>query len=449
MIIFIYTTLIFLYLLSVFAYIPGLNYVIGAMAVLALIMSSVRARGLYFISGICFLAGAIFLFLFSSKPWYSILDHFDSMLGMLSLFLFLPFLNSIVRVGHYDTNLNSLLRKNVVQVSHLYKRSFLVSHLLGVFLNIATIPLLRNSLNPTLNQLPPNTANKFLSQSLLRAYALCLTWSPMEVMVSTALDITGTNYYQIILPIVLIVIIIAGFDWAISKFTYRHSSLSFPKAEQVAGAKIRKKLLEMMFMLLVIVTLASLIQHFFQKGFLVSIVLLIIPVSFLWAFIIKKPKMYLTYTIPHWKERTRGLSNYFFMFLCAGLFVKLLSLSGKLSFLQDAFRQISDQTLLFYLMIGCYFLVTSLIGFHPLVSITLLAELMAPVLPEVSSPSLTIVLITCSLATVMYSPFNLSLSILADLIKLNPFKITYWNIKFSIFYMIFGIMIAYSIHSFL
>lgn len=446
MIIYIYTSLIFLYVLSIFINIPSLHYIVGLIAVIALIISSRRAKGLYLISGICFLLGAVPLYLTSNEPWYSVLEHFDSMLGVLSLFLVLPFLNSIIRVGHYDTNLNSLLRKDVVQLSHLYKRSSIVSHLLGLFLNIATIPLIKNSLNRTLNQLPSKTTNKFFSQSLLRSYALCLSWSPMEVMVSKSLDITGNTYYQIFLPLIGIVMIFLSLDWAISKFTFRKLNITIPEAGQSAPTKVKRKLIEMLLMLFIFITLTSLFQHFFQKGFLLSVVLLIIPVSFLWALAIKKPKSYLIYTIPHWKERTLGLSNYFFMFLSAGLFVKLLSSSGKLSFLQDVFSHISDRTLLLYLMIGGYFLVTSLIGFHPLVSITILAELIAPVLPVVSSPSLTIVLITCSLATVMYSPFNLSVSILSDLLKVNPYRITHWNIMFAVFYMTCGILVAYLLH---
>lgn len=448
MVLVLYPALIILFMLSVFIDASLLHYIVGAVAFLTLLTASLRSQGLYFYSGLIFFIIGASLFFVQNLPWYSFFLYFDSMLGVMSLFLVLPFLNSIIRVGHYDTNLNVLLRRDIQTLDKLYRRSFIVSHMLGLFLNIATIPLLKNSLQQTLKKLPKETANSFLSGSLLRGYALCLSWSPMEVMVSASLDMTGKTYYEVIVPMLLIVLLFAAIDYTISFFKYREFGLHIADALQSA-ANVKRKMLEMGGMLLLFILLTSVFQHFFQKGYLLSVVIVIIPISFFWALLIKKQKRYIRVTIPYWKERTAGLSNYFFMFLSAGLFVSMLAESGALSILQDGFRSVSDQTLLFYFMIGLYFFVTSLTGFHPLVSITLLGELLRPVLPEVSSVSLTIVLITCSLATVMYSPFNLSVSILSELMRVNPFHIVRWNLRYALLYMGASILIAYSIGLFL
>jgi hypothetical protein len=369
------------------------------------------------------------------------------MLGVLSLFLVLPFINSVIRVGRYDLNLGLLLENEVNRLSKLYRRSFLVSHFLGLFLNIATIPLLKNSLERTLSQLPKKMADKYYTQNILRGYALCLTWSPMEVMVSTSIDITNKEYYQILPMILSIAIITILSDWILSYFKYKNVPLVIDYSSEISTKKIYRKISEMLIMLFIFIVFVSILQKILDKGFLFAVVLLIIPISIVWAFYIRKIRRYFSITIPHWKERTRGLSNYFFMFLSAGLFVEMISLSGHLTFLQSAFSSIADKTLFLYVMIGGYFLITSLIGFHPLVSLTLLAELLKPILPEVSTISFTIVLISCSLATVMYSPFNLSVSILSDELKINPFRLGLWNILFAIFYMLLSIFIAFSLQT--
>lgn len=446
MIIYIYTTLIALYIISKFISTPILTFSIGIVAIIALICSFFYARGLYLISGICFFIIGGFLFIYSDLPWYTFLLHFESMLGVLSLFLVLPFINSLIRVGRYDKNLSLLLQQGVTSLSKLYRRSFLVCHFLGLFLNIATLPLLTSSLNRTLRQLPENISEKFYTQNLLRAYALCLTWSPMEVMVSTSLDITKKSYYHIFPIIISIAIITILLDWALSSFKYRNVPLIVEDTTEISFKKVYKKIREMLIMLFLFILLVSFMQHFLNKGFLFSVVLLLIPISIVWAVFVGKIKRYFSITIPHWKERTKGLSNYFFMFLSAGLFVEMLSLSGHLSFLQSTFSSVSEKPLFLYLMIGGYFLFTSLVGFHPLVSITLLAELLHPILSVVSSISLTIVLISCSLSTVMYSPYNLSVSILADQLKINSYKMGMWNILFAIFYMLLSIFIAYSLN---
>lgn len=442
MIIYIYTILIILYIISKFTSNPIISFSIGILAFIAILFSAFRAKGLYFYSGICFFVIGFFLFIYNDLPWYSFFLHFETMLGMLSLFLVLPFINCIIRVGNYDKNLSLLLQNGITSLSTLYRRSFIVCHFLGLFLNIATIPLLTNSLRTTLGQLPKKTADKFFTQNLLRAYALCLTWSPLEIMAIISLDMTKNHYYKLFPIIFLIAIITILSDWAISHF--KHSKIPFEVDYRTVQnmKKVYRKIVVMLGMLFILVLLASFIQHTLNKGFLFSIVILLVPISFIWAILIRKSRRYLSITIPHWKERTKGLSNYFFMFLSAGLFVEMLSQSNALSFLQFSFISISDRLLLFYLMIGLYFLLTSLIGFHPLISLTLLSELLRPILSEVSSISLTVVLISCSLSTVMYSPFNLSVSILADELKLNPYKMGMWNILFAIFYMLLSIAIA-------
>ncbi|WP_299092367.1 hypothetical protein [uncultured Metabacillus sp.] len=447
MTIFIYTLLIILYIVSRFFTDLFFSYCIGILALVTLLLSLFRAKGLYLISGICFLAIGILLFLTGDHPWYAFLLHFESMLGVLSLFLVLPFINSIIRVGRYDINLGLLLKNEVDRLSKLYKRSFLVTHFLGLFLNIATLPLLKKSLDRTLSQLPKIMADRYYTQNILRSYALCLTWSPMEVMVSTSIDLTNKGYYQVFPIAFSIAIITILSDWLLSYFKYRNVSLVIENSSEISYKKVYRKIVEMLFMLFLFIVSVSLLQKGIDRGFLFAVVLLIIPISIVWALYIRKIRRYFSITIPHWKERTKGLSNYFFMFLSAGLFVEMLSLSGHLTFLQSAFRSITDQSFVFYLMVGGYFLFTSFIGFHPLVSLTLLAELLKPILPEVSTISFTIVLISCSLATVMFSPFNLSVSILSDELKINPYRLGLWNIVFAIFYMLLSIFIAFSLNS--
>jgi hypothetical protein len=131
------------------------------------------------------------------------------------------------------------------------------------------------------------------------------------------------------------------------------------------------------------------------------------------------------------------------MFLSAGLFIEMLSASGFLSLLQPIFTQASKNSLVLYLIIGGYFLTTSLMGFHPLISITFLARLLQPVLSNLNPVPLTIVLISCSLAPAMYSPYNVSANIIADQLKINPYRVGFWNISFAIFYMLLSITVSF------
>ena len=206
---------------------------------------------------------------------------------------------------------------------------------------------------------------------------------------------------------------------------------------------VYKNIGELLIFLMILVLTVSITQLFLHKGFLFCLVLTLVPLSFLWAVLTGKSKRYLQFTIPHWKVRTEGLSNYFFMFLSAGFFVEMIVQSGFLTFLETLLIDNADSRLLFYCMIAGYFFATSLIGFHPLISMTLLAALIEPILPAISSIPLALVLITSSLATVMYSPFNLSVSILSDSLKINAYRMGTANILFALAFMAAGIFTAY------
>ncbi|WP_400164182.1 hypothetical protein ACAF76_014290 [Brevibacillus sp. TJ4] len=434
-----YTVVIFLYMVSQFVPNLYLSYAIGVCAVVAVAVSAKYASGLHRISGFVFLTLGIALFLANGLPWHTFFLHFQSMLGLLSLFLVLPFIHSLVRIGRYDQSLSQLLQDRVTRLQSLYKRSFLVCHFLGVFLNIATLPLLTKSLQPSLQMLSKPEADKFLGKNLLRAYALCLMWSPMEVLVSASIDITGAAYI-LIAPVVIIVVVLSVLlDFAISRFHYQAIPVTMDMPGEINIRHVYKKVARMLGMLALFVVLVSLVQYTLDSGFLFSVVLLLVPFSLVWAVSLGKTKSYLTVAIPQWIERSKGLANYFFMFLSAGMFVEILSLSGLLSFLEPVFLTASETPLVLYLLIGFYFLSTSLVGFHPMVSLTFMAEFLLPVLPHVAALPLAVVLIVCGLASVMYSPFNLSVSILANELRINPYRIAGWNVGYAVLCMLIGI----------
>jgi len=443
LLLYVYTTPILLYIISQFVEVPYLHAVIGFTTLLALLLSFFHAKGLYLTSGILFLAAGGGLFLYNPLPLSSFILYFDQMLGLLSLFFVLPFINSIIRVGHYDKNLSILLQDKVTNLGKFYRRSFFVTHILSPLLLIATLPLIKNSLNVTLKELPGDTFNKFCTQSILRGYTLALIWSPMEILVGTTLDITKSKYYLVI-PIILSIAVTAVLcDWAISSFRFKGIHLPEEPGKSITYTTVYKKILQLVGMLLVLVLLVTWTEQTLGKGYLFSVVLLIIPVSVLWATFIGKTKRYLDVTIPYWKRGTKGLSNYFFMFTSAGFFVQMLSISDLLTYLEPVFALASEKTFLFYLLIGGYFLLSSFLGFHPIVSLTLIGELLQPILPHVQVIPLTVVLITSSLATAMYSPYNLTVSIMSDLLKVNSYRIGSWNLLFTLFFMLLSICMAY------
>ncbi len=445
----VYSSLILLYMINVLAPFINLSYIVGVLATVALLIAMRKATGLYLVTGAVFLVLGIILFIINDLPYYTFFMYFESMLGLLSLFLVLPFINCLIHVGHFDRQLNYLLNLKTKKLSQLYTRGSFVSHVLGVFINIATIPLITRTLRVTLKDFSTSVSNRFYSKSILRGYALCLTWSPFEILLSTVIDATNTKYYQLFPIMLIIAFLFLALNWKLfnltkdSKYDVDLSDLSV-----VQIGRLKRKLFCLAIILLLFIFTVSIVELTLQKGYLLAVVLVIIPFSLLAAFVLKKLKQYLTVTIPHWKERTLGLSNYFFMFLSAGLFVGMLTETPLIGYVQGYLVQYAQQTLFFYLLIACFFLITALIGFHPLVSLVLFISILEPIMYQLNALPLSIVLVACTVATVMYSPFNLSVSIMSNELKVNPYKIMSWNIGFAISYVLFSIAVAYGINFF-
>ena len=320
---FVYPLIIIIYIITTLVPHSLLFQLIGVLANIAIIISLFHAKGLYLYSGIIFYILGMILFLSNDLSWQSFFLQFDSMLGILALFIMLPFLNSLILVGRYDKHLSSLLEYKVNHAGDLYQRGGIVSHILGLFLNIATIPLVLHSLHTSMKQYATSFTDKFYTQSLLRAYALCLMWSPMEIMVIQSLEITNRGYIAIFPFLILFAGIMLYLDTTFNKRRYSDYPIAISESNVTLSA-IMKKIRELFVLLLLLVFVVTILNRFLGEGYLFSLVILIIPVSILWAKRIGKLKSYVAYTIPHFKKRTKGLANFFFMFLSAGFFVNML-----------------------------------------------------------------------------------------------------------------------------
>lgn len=439
----VFTLLISLYIVHQLfpAYI--LSYFVGLLAAASLTISFKKANGLYLKTGAVFLIIGLFLFFLSGQPLHTFFLHFHSMLGLLSLFFMLPFIHSLIHVGHFDTQLNKLLTLRTTNPNQLYRKSSFVTHILGMFLNIATIPLLYTSLKPSLDSLKEQVKQHLYTRNLLRSYALCLSWSPVEVLVSVTIDATKLKYYQIA-PITFgLMVVVLAIDWMLFSRQSKRLPNIIQSAETNANPhRIKRKTLQLAFMLLSFMTAVSLVDAWIGKGYLFAVVLTIIPFALLFSSVIKKRKQYIAVSVPHWKERTRQLSNYMCLFLSAGFFVDMLLATNSMQPIQAFIINISDHAIWVYCVIGLYFLITALCGFHPLVSLALLVSMMAPVIHELPALPIAIMLIVAGTSTVMFSPFNVSVSLLADLMKVNPYRITRWNIWFASLYISMGIACA-------
>jgi hypothetical protein len=439
----VFPLLIVLYVISLFVPFPFMHYSVGIISVVVIMLTAIRAKGLYFYTGLVFLTIGVYLFIVKGLPWHTFFLQFQTMLGLLGLFTVLLFMNMLIFMNRFHKTIEGQLKLKTTSWHQLYKRSSMASQIIANFLNIGTIPLVAKSLKPSLSGFPEAAKHSFNSKSILRSYALALSWSPLDAAVSTAIDITGANFL-VVLPILLgLAVVTLLADMGLSYFRYRKLTyLSNAVLQEGEEPPFAGNLFKLAVFLLLFVVVVSGVQMTLGQSFLISIVLVLPLYCLVWSLVQRKLQRYLALISGNWVRHTGSLSNYFFMFLCGALFVNMVSDTEGVAGLHSFFQSFIDVPFYFYLLTAAYFLVVSLIGFHPLVSLTVFAAITQSILEQLSVIPFTVVLIACCMSTIMYSPFNLSVSLMAKELNINPYRITIWNLAFALGYIFAGISIA-------
>ncbi|RSL32170.1 hypothetical protein D7Z54_17240 [Salibacterium salarium] len=435
-----YSALVLMYGGTLFTDSGVLTYLTGLIALTSVVVSFPKAKRLYQISAAIFLCIAFVLAMAEGISIFHYPYYMTSMVMLIMMFFVLPFINSVIIVGRYDQKVNKLLQTNISHLGQLYQRASMVSFLLGTFLNISTLPLVVSVLKRNLKEHATQLSARFITSAMLRGYALCLVWSPMEVLVAISVDITGVGYLEL-LPLLLFF----SFTFLMITLWTGRRYQTYPltnSAGDVKMVEVYKKIASLFFFLILFISLIIGLNGLLDVSFLETVALVIIPYSFLWALVIKRIRSFLVYGLRTWKARTSSLQNYIVLFLSVGFFISILEESVWIEYLQYPFLFLENIPVLLFFSIQVLFLGLAMVGFHPIVTITLAGEMVQPLLGSITPMGTAIVLITSGLSTVMAGPFNISVSLTGMLLHQNPYRVSLVNLGFAFLFSSGGTVLA-------
>ncbi|MFC4737557.1 hypothetical protein ACFO4L_13220 [Bacillus daqingensis] len=442
----IYTPVIALYLLVVFTGNPLLEWMLAPAAVVLLVLSYPGAPRLFKILGAGFMgAGAVF-------HWYAggslveipflLTDNY----GLLALLLMLPWMKSVVESGKFDRKIAELLRVNADSLGSLYPRSLFTSVILTAFLNLSAAPISQGVLRRNLASLPVRLRNTFISRATLRGNSLALIWSPLEVLIALTIFITGTAYLELLPWLLLIALLMFCGDALWNYVRYRNEpldqegmvSLDWSGWKRLAGSMIH--LFAALSIFLAAVIIMGNVTGF---DFILTVTLLIFPFAFCWSLVLRRRRRFLRIGWQTWKEKTNTMQHFFVLFLTLSFFAAALEQTGLLELLEAPVMYVQDYPILVFMLIQITFVFLSLFGVHPIATIGILSSL-SPLLMSVISPlSLSIILITSSIATLTVNTYGLFVQITSANLSENPYRISLHNLGFAGAFFIVSIFVAY------
>lgn len=442
---YVYALIPLLYVINLFVDAVYLDYILFILAVLGLIYALPRAQRLFFWSSLGFLSVGALIFLTHDLPFETLIQSAQQLMGLLGIFVVLPFMQAVLRLNRYDRSMRKLIKYRVQKLSNLYRRTSLYTYVLSVLLTIATLPISVQSLDK-LVRLPTEAKQKFYTQAMLRAYSLALFWSPVELLVIVSIDVVNADYLKLLPVLLVISLAYLGVDWVLQRRpygVYPNGQASFREAVSFSKQDGFNQFLFFSGLVVFFVLILA-IDYLLNKGLLVAIFIVLVPFCFVWMMISGKLKLYMVYMNQTLPKSLDQMHNVVALFIAAGFFIFMVEYSALfqyiIQFIEDQYHR-WPLWIFFFIIVGVFWML-SFSGFHSVVSITLIAQILKPVSSGLEN-NLALLFIGATISLLMISPFNLATAMMATLIRTSPLKIIRWNLGYACGFVILVVLAAY------
>ncbi|AJY74148.1 hypothetical protein [Paenibacillus beijingensis] len=444
----VYTLIPIFYIWNLFVHLLVVDIILMILAIISILLSLKHIQSLYLASTIVFLGLGLLIFLTSHVQASEWIRAFHPMMGVLGIFLVLPFIQGVVRTGRFDKSMKRIIEFRALHLGTIYRRTSLSTYLLSIFLTIATLPIGYQSFGKTTSSvLQDHDHQRFFSSSMLRAYSLALFWSPVELLVVTSIDYTGGNYLHIMPVMLLLGLVYLVADWRLVR--NKDNIPLDPVPERKHFRSPRKDLIKVCQLLLAVIILlilVVLVNALLKQGMMIAITIVLIPFSLCWSFLLKKLPLFWRTIQKNWAVNIKKTAHFHAVFLSAGFFITMAQQSDLFGYLSGFLKYQMNHIPLFFffLLLSLLFWLMSFCGFHSVVTIILLTRIILP-FSQGMEDSLALLFIGTSISLLMVSPFNIATSIMAHQLNASPINIIRWNSKFAISFMLGVVVVAYGL----
>src|SRR5690625_749366 len=149
-----YALVLLIHLVNVFLEIPFLNLILSICAIIMFLFAFVKATTIFKVLGIVFVSVGTFFYLTTPTTFIDAIYVLKDNFSLLTLFMMLPWMNSVVRSGRYDSLLSKIMKVNTKEMGTLYNRSSFATFSLATFLNLPAITISQSIIKSNLKTIP-------------------------------------------------------------------------------------------------------------------------------------------------------------------------------------------------------------------------------------------------------------------------------------------------------
>lgn len=385
---------------------------------------------------------SISLLLFYHAPLSIWEQALQENLYLVVMFTLVPLLGIPLQYGGYFESLQGVFRRYVHTDSRFYLLVSLISAFIGVLVNMAVVPLVHQISLAS----EKSTNIKLLSVAISRGFTTCTIWAPTTAAIALVIQLSGAEW-PLFFPFGILFGLIAGLigytmmmlegrrvenNFATVVATPPDTAFTVTTAEKlkpIEEINLRKVIELSIFgiTLISLIPIVSLITGI-STITVVSIASLVFPVIWL-TLIGRLPVLLREFKGDYFTERLPRLKNEIVLFVGAGLFATSISYSHLGDYVPRLLNLIvGSNALLLAIVIIFGSLLLSVLGVHPIITVTILGGTVKAAAYGVTPTYMALILATSWAMGISISPSAANVIAIAGLTEQSPIKVgVLWN----------------------
>ncbi|MEH7386235.1 hypothetical protein V7147_12575 [Bacillus sp. JJ1521] len=405
--------------------------IVSIMIISVIIWILPRIRGsIMIISLILLIVGIIFMVFYGAtvQEW---LDAARINLTLVAIFLFTPLLGIPVRTGGYVSALKLVLSTRMNNPNFFFAGSSLLSHILGVVLNIGAISIIHE-----LSKASDIKNNKMIAACINRGFISTIFWSPYfsaMALITSSLPVKWGNILFYSLGLSGIALIVSY----LFERPYRLKKGPEPKQPEGDTSELKKakrKVVELLFLLLLMILGVLFMEKLIESSmtFIICVFSALFPL--IWCLLKKEWKEYKVEFKQHVFTGIPRMKKEIVLFLIAGFFSGAFVKTGWSNELVNGLNAVfSGFTIGIAYAIVFLIVLTAVIGLHPIVTVTIIVTSIDPTKLGITYEFFAILLLSGWGISNTVSPATAVNNLLSGLMKTDLFEVSVrWNLKYSI-----------------
>lgn len=373
----------------------------------------------------------------------------NSMDGLISLLIIMQLFNVPIRVGHYQDAIVKLMNAKLPKNRGLYVFTMLITFLLSSILSMGTVPIIYSILGPTIKDRTGQEYQHFSSVAISRSFTLGTLWAPGAATIFLISTITKVPLQRLFVPSFLM-----GIGGLIIAYLmeFRQPIMAKRVASQSdqSSAKLVWPVAQIVIAVAALLVIAFTLIHFQVGETMTDVALAGLVVVAGWTLLLITKS-------GNRQEARSALGGYFHNGLLNGgslapFFVAIGLFSDSFEHSEVSMTIAHAMTpLMTHLSWGSLILIPllvvllSIIGIHPLASVTLLGQIMMTIHLPFEALALALGLNIGSVIAYTMSPFAGIVVIIANILGVNSATVSLrWNGRYCLILFVFSLLFIFA-----